>query len=84
MTELKTLKDFEEGECESCALEYGAYQEEKKYPRLISEDELRQEAIKHAKGVIKEIDLTPEELFMTVGKLRFIKYFFNITDEELK
>lgn len=61
MTELKTLKDLKHSE---------------EYENLVSEEELRQEAIKWVKHYIE----TPDDDL--VGD--FIKHFFNLTEEDLK
>lgn len=72
MEHLKTLKDFE---FNKLGINY-----------IPNSDDLKQEAIKHIKNAeqIKNTTHIKEVALWNEAQIRWIKYFFNITDEELK
>ncbi len=87
MTELKTLKDFR-----TDGNSGNPYAES----RDLTLDELKQEAIKHIKENILKIEAHSHQKFVSENsylactqcrnyfiQIQWIKYFFNITDEEL-
>ena len=84
---LKTLKDLDTTGDISDYPKLGT--DESKYPQWIDRDYLKQEAIKHAKKLDKDIDIciksTDTKLaYLPMSQLNWIKYFFNIKDEELE
>ncbi len=70
MTELKTLKDLEQSNLD----------EPKYVPEFITD--LRQEAIKHIKDIQNNKGQSRPEI-ADLGSIEWIKYFFNITEEDL-
>ncbi len=78
MTNLKTINDLQ-CTCKFCS----KYNHKSDLPLMIETNELRQEAIKH----IKELDdcKVPEpfewEYTQQVAIIQWIKYFFNIKEE---
>ena len=88
MTELKTLKDFELlGKPEANGYDEDGYNQ--------AQEELRQEAIKWVKKlkstmlkekvpVTMEFAKRIEDSLETNGKIKFIKHFFNLSEDDLK
>ena len=83
MSELKTLKE----------LEKETYTKELDQNKVINSTLLRQEAIKWMKhiltdnkfGIAKQLHLSKEEYFMCEASVKeWIKYFFNISEGDLK
>jgi len=73
MTELKTLKDMK---FELKEIPHAGW--------LVWYHDLRQEAIEHYKELIKNGEKEEIKWIEDLAKARWIKEFFNITDEELK
>ena len=74
--ELRTLKDLEKRF-------YSTQERDEGFIRAIFFD-LKQEAIKWAKDAMNDKDTDTELHWMVLGRFSFIKYFFNLTEEDLK
>ncbi len=72
---MKTLKDLKIWECEACG------------SNLMSRDEIRKEAIEHIQNLEARYVKIPSGHQWNArlsAKIEFIKYFFNITEDDLE